>query len=137
MKMNKGLKIGLIIAVIVIVGIFTVIFKQYYDNTYVGSDYYLQVPSNQDTIIDEWQSGSYTIKGKKYKFTAYNENGEGKIVKIDITDDNKAIESEEQLLQPNTYIKVNTSKNRVISWEIVQEQDIPEAALKYINENHK
>ena len=127
--MNKGLKIGLIIAGIVIIGIFTIIFKQYYDDTYVGSDYYLQVPSNQDTTIDEWQSGNYTIRGKKYEFTAYNENGEEKIVKFAITDNNKAIESEEQLLQPNTYIKVNASKNRVITWGIIEEQDIPKTIL--------
>ena len=134
--MNKRLKIGLIIAGIVIVGIFTVILKQYYDNTYVGSDYYLQVPSNQDTTIDEWQSNNYTIRGKQYKFMAYNENGEEKIVDFDITDDSKAIESKEQLLQPNTYIKVNASKNRVITWKIVQKQDIPDTVLNVINEKH-
>jgi len=134
--MNKVLKIGLIIAGIIIVGIFTVIFKQYYDNTYVGIDYYLQVPSNQDTTIDEWQSSNYAIRGKQYKFTAYNENGEEKIVEFNITDDSKAIESEEQLLQPNTYIKVNASKNRVITWEIIQEQDIPKTILNVIKEEH-
>lgn len=129
--MKKGLKKGLIIIGIVLALVFVVIFKIYYDNTYVGIDYYLQVPSNQDTTIDEWESGSYTIRGKKYKFTAYNENDESKTVEFSITDDRKDLK-ESDLLQPNTYIKVNASKNRVLQWSIVQEKDISEKILKKI-----
>ena len=131
--MNKGLKIGLIILGVIIVGFITVQFKTYYNNTYVGSDYYVKVPSDQDTTIEEWKGGQYDLKGRRYKFTAYNENGEARVVEFDIYD----VESEENLLQPNTYLKVNSSKNRVISWKTTKKQDIPEAALKYINENHK
>jgi uncharacterized protein (TIGR01655 family) len=135
--MNKGLKIGLIIGAVLVIGVLVVKGKEYYDNTYAGSDYYLQVPSDQDTTIDEWQGGQYTIKGKRYKFTAYNEKGESRTVEFDITDSGNNDITEEQLLKPDTHVKVNASKNRVIGWEIVAEQDIPETALKLINENHK
>ena len=116
---------------IVIVGFFVVKAKQYYDNTYVGSDYYLQVPANQSITVDTWESGGYTIRGKQYKFTAYNENGEEKIVEFSITDDGKKDTTTDiLLLEPNTYIKVNASKNRVISWKIINKKDVPEKALK-------
>lgn len=128
--MSKGLKIGLIVIAIIIVGFLVVKLKQYYDNTYVGTDYYLQVPSDQDMTVDIWESNGYTIKGKKYKFTAYNESGDEKIVEFAVTDDGKTEIKEGDLLQPNTYIKVNASKNRVISWKVIKEQDVPKDVLK-------
>ncbi|MCL2860182.1 MAG: YxeA family protein [Oscillospiraceae bacterium] len=134
--MNKGLKIGLIILGVIILVVLVIIFKQYYDNTYVGSYYYVQVPSNQDTTIEEWNDaskGTVMVKGKQYQFTAYNENGEARVVEFSI----RNVENEASLLQPNTYLKVNASKNRVIGWQIVQRQDVPEAALKYVEENHQ
>jgi uncharacterized protein (TIGR01655 family) len=135
--MNKGFKIIILILVIALVVFGIIKFKQYYNDTYVGSFYYTQTPSDQDTSIEERKEGAYQIRGKDYEFTAYNENGENKLVKFSIIDNIREIESEEQLLQPNTYLKINASKNRVINWEIVEEQEIPEVVLKYIEENHK
>lgn len=135
--MNKGLKVSLAILGIIIIGFIAVQCKKYYEDTYVGSDYYLQVPSDQDTTIEEWQGGQYTIRGRRYKLTAYNKNGEFTIAEFSITDASNTGITEEQLLQPNTYIKVNASKNRVISWGVVKEQEIPQKALDFINEDHK
>ena len=135
--MSKILKIILIALAIIAISFVSIRAKEYYDETYVGADYYMRVPSDQDTTIEEWRSGNYDIKGRKYEFTAYNEKGEPKVVKFSITDDAEKITSEDQLLQPNAYIKVNASQKRVISWSIVEEKDVPKSALKFVIENHK
>ena len=136
--MKKGVKIALALVAVAIAGYVVMIAKTYYENTYVGRDYYLQVPADQSTTIDEWQDGGgkYTIRGKQYKFTAFNENGEEKIVEFNIMDNIKPIEKESQLLQPNAYVKVSASKNRVINWKIVEEQMVPTSILEYIKTNH-
>ena len=107
------------------------VIKQYYDNTYVGYNYYLKVPSDQDITLEQWQSGSYIITGRQYSFDVYNEKGKSKTIRFSINDNQGEI-TEEDLLQPHTYVLVNTSKNRVIYWNRVTAEEIPKEVLRII-----
>ncbi|WP_461246819.1 YxeA family protein [Treponema sp. R6D11] len=130
-------KVILIVLAILAVGFVAIKGKQYYDNTYIGKDYYLQIPADQSTKMDTWESGGFTIKGKRYEYTAYNEQGETNLAFFSVTDDEDRNITEKNLLKPNTYIKVNASKARTLTWRIVQEGDVPPAALEYIKQNRK
>jgi uncharacterized protein (TIGR01655 family) len=133
--MKTVLKI--IIGLVIVAAIGFTAFKgnEYYENRYVGHDYWAQIPSNQSTELDDIMddNGRFFSKGKRYELTAYNEKGESKPAAWTVTT-SKA----EELYWPNTFLKIRISKdNIVIGKEIVEQHAMPEAALKYVMENHK
>lgn len=135
--MNKSLKIGIIVVIIALIGFMVIKAKNYYDSTYVGNDYYLKVPANQDTKVEEWNDATgkvVMVKGKRYNFSAYNDKGEAKKVEFSIKSYDDTISSD-KLLQPNTYVKVSASKTRVLGWKIIKVQAIPQTALAAINKS--
>jgi len=104
--------------------------KQYYDEHYVGSDYYAMIPLGYDVtpgpIYDT--NGNEADTGTTYKMTAYNENGEARDVEFNETaGDNPA-----DYPQPGTYLKLSVSKYYVVGWGIVQESNIPGNILENI-----
>ena len=136
--MSKSLKVGLLVVGLVVVGVIAIWGRNYYNTTYVGRDYYIRVPSSQSTEIEAWLSGdTEEVRGHRYKLMAWNEDGEARIVEFDIMDNLEEITSEAQLLQPNEFLRIHASEERVISWERIAETDVPEVTLKYILESHE
>ena len=126
MKKKSRLWIVLIAVAAVIVAA-AVFGKQYYDNRYVGKDYYTVVPADYDVTPGPiyGMSGEEEATGVNYKLTAYDENGESKIVEFSVTGDSGAP-------QPGTYLKINASKQLVVGWGETEESSIPAGALEKI-----
>ena len=103
--------------------------KQYYDDRYVGADYYTMVPLDYDMTPDTMynMNGGVVGSGKWYKLTAYNEQGEAKEVEFKVMGEDSA-----SYPPPGTYLYVQASKQLVVSWSVISEQDVPAGALAKI-----
>ena len=103
--------------------------KQYYEDRYVGSDYYVMVPLNYD-ITPEMvysNSGEEIGLGKTYDLTAYNELGEKKEVNFLVLGDDQA-----RYPQPGAFLLVKASKQIVLSWSVTEKSAVPQKALTQI-----
>ncbi|CAM4270492.1 YxeA family protein [Erysipelothrix inopinata] len=124
---NGGKIVAAVLVVLVIFGSIKV--KQYYDDRYVGSDYYTRVPADQSTdpepLYDD--SGKEVDTGKEYALVSYNEKGEKRVLEFSYR-----TEDSSKLLQPVQYVKVSASKQIVVGQEVVKESDVPESVLKYL-----
>ena len=133
MKKKPVFWIVLVVAVALIVAV-AVWGKQYYDNRYVGADYYAMVPPDYDmtSVAIKDMSGKEIGTGIKYKLTAYNEQGEAKTVEFNVYDPDSDLNLGEKQPQPGTYLFVSASKQIVLKWSVTNESNIPEKALEKI-----
>lgn len=122
--------IGILIVAVLFIGMAFWV-KGYYNNVYVGSaTYYTQVPLdeiNKDSCLVDAQGNILKdVPGKEYELVGYDDGGNKReiyFVKRGTAADYYA---------PGTYIKVNTSKTRTLSEEIVDEDHVPKKALEKI-----
>ena len=107
--------------------------KQYYEDRYIASDYYAMVPADFDVTPETMYSmrGEEIGLGKKYRLTAYNEQGEAKTVEFSVPGEDSA-----KYPQPGVYLYISASKQLVIDWNVIFESDIPEIALSKIKGNN-
>ena len=106
--------------------------KQYYENRYVGSDYYTMVPLDFD-ITPEMiytMNGGEAGLGKSYNLTAYNEQGESKKVEFNVMGEDST-----NYPQPGTFLLVKASKQIVLNWNVIEESNVPADALLKIKGN--
>jgi len=105
--------------------------KSYYQNHYVGSDYYAMVPLDYDVTpgMLKDMKGNDAEPGKRYTLTAYNENGEAKVVEFPVKGDDGS-----KYPQPGAYLKISASKYLVVGWGGIEESKIPALALEKIKE---
>lgn len=106
--------------------------KGYYNDRYVASEtYFTQVPldevNEESWLVDA--DGVKKEKGKEYYLIGYNEAGAEREVTFTQTGD------AENYYAPGTYIKVSMSKTITVGIEVVQETDVPQAALEKISAN--
>ncbi|CAM2849946.1 YxeA family protein [Erysipelothrix tonsillarum] len=102
---------------------------QYYQDRYVGSDYYLRVPLDTPTEIETLYDAAHKAvsEGRKYNLIAYNEKGETTDVQFSVE-----AKKPESLLQPGSYMHIIKSKQIVVKSQIILEKDVPEKVLQYI-----
>jgi uncharacterized protein (TIGR01655 family) len=116
-----------IIAVLVIALVAAVVLwgKQYYEDRYVGSDYYAMIPIDFDVTPETIysMSGEDVGLGRNYKLTAYNEQGEAKTVEFTVFAENG------NFPRPGAFLHVSASRQIVIRWNVIAESDIPEKVL--------
>ena len=107
--------------------------KQYYEDRYISSDYYAMVPVDFDVTPEAMysMSGEEIGLGKKYRLTAYNEQGEAKTVEFSVPGEDST-----KYPQPGTYLYIAASKQLVTYWDVTSESDIPEKALSEITGNN-
>lgn len=104
--------------------------KGYYNDRYVVSDYYYTQIPEDEMNEDSWlldSDGAKQVKGKEYELVAYNAQGEEREVYFTKTG------SAEDYYAPGTYIQVSTSKTLVAGVAVVNEEDVPPAALEQID----
>ena len=131
MKKNKLVKWIVIALAVILIAPIAVWGRQYYNDRYVGTDYYTMIPLDYDVTPETIYSmnGEEVGPGVKYKLTAYNEQGESRIVEFTVYEDSGKIQP------PGTYLWVSASKQIVVNWGVTEESKIPEKALEKIEEN--
>ncbi|MDR2336658.1 MAG: YxeA family protein [Candidatus Nomurabacteria bacterium] len=127
--MKKAVIVIAILAAAVTLG---VIGKQYYDNRYVGKDYYAMVPLDYDVAPEVIYSdkGEELGQGKEYALVVYNNKGEAKSVKWVIRTEDGG------LPQRGSFLLVKASEQIVTGWSVIKEDQIPIEALKKIKSNN-
>lgn len=118
-------------AVVVLVVGGAVWLKQYYDNTYVVDDnYYTIVPLDYDYTPEISRDSNGRARGyeKEYILTCYNADGKERELAF------RAFLEFQELYPPGTYVKVSVSKTTVLRQNALAETDVPEAALRKIQE---
>jgi uncharacterized protein (TIGR01655 family) len=124
--MKTAVKIILAVAAVAIVVVIVVWFKGYYDNRYVGSDYYTQVPATYNITPQSLKddSGEVYAKGVEYDLTAYDADGQPKSVSFRVESGEKAFP------KPGQYLCVKASTTLTLGWSVVSRSDVPVGALE-------
>lgn len=127
---KKNIIIIITIIAIAFIGFLGVKGKEYYEDRYVGSDYYTQIPADQDMtpepILD--REGVKQAEGKNYTLMAYDKEGNEKKVEFSVM-------NPDNLLKPNTFLRVSASKQTVVNTTIIDQSEVPEKALEKIQKN--
>jgi len=133
MKNNKLIKWGIIALSVVLIAAGAVWGRQYYNDRYVGTEYYTIVPFEYDVTPKTMYSanGEDVGLGVEYILTAYDEQGESKTVEFTVHEDRG------NTPQPGTYLLVSASKQIVVNWSVTEKSKIPVKALEKINEQLK
>jgi len=113
--------------------------KQYYEARYVGEDYYVMVPLDYDMESKPIYSmaGNELGRGIVYNLTANNEQGDSQTISFTVFNSNSSGSRGEIQPQPGTYLWISARKQIVLRWKAVDENDIPEKALKMIKEGYQ
>lgn len=131
--MKKKPILWIIVAVVIAVVIGAAIWgRDYYMDRYVGSDYYTRVPLDHDMTpqpIYDMKGEPVGEEGVPLKLMACNENGESRLVEFTVRLD------VDPLPEPGTYLRVAASEQIVVDWGMIEESDVPAAALQQINGN--
>lgn len=126
--MNSITKKIILILLVIGLGFGVVSGRNYYNERYVGKNYYLQVPEDQDTKLDKLldNNGKVVDKGKEYRLIGFDKDGNKRELDIIIRG------KEEDLLQPGEYLRVEASKQIVLGQERIGRDEVPKKALEKI-----
>ena len=129
MKLKKFIFVFVLIIVAELIATVVICGKQYYNDRYVGADYYAMVPLDYDMAPDTMynMNGGVVGTGKWYRLTAYNEKGEAKEIEFKVMGEIGANHP-----QPGTILHVKASKQLVVGWNIIEERDTPENVIPLI-----
>jgi uncharacterized protein (TIGR01655 family) len=126
--MKTVIKIVVAVAVLAVVAGGVAFGKDYYENRYVGSTYYAQVPEDMTysllDIVDD--GGEVFDKGYTFELVAYDEQGDRREVEIRIYDDSV------QPPAPGSYMQLELSKTLVLNWQPVAKADVPATVMGYM-----
>lgn len=117
-------KYRVILSTVIVLLFGFIVFKgvDYYQDRYVGSDYYFRVPEDVgmeiETIYDI--NGKAVDYGKNYNFKVINVNGELKDVQFTFY-----TQDQSKLLQPGEYVKVEASNQISLGEEVVNKEAVP------------
>jgi len=127
-KRKLGLWITLAVVVLIVIG-GAVWAKGYYEDHYVGSDYYTVIPEGYDLTPEPLRdkNGNVMEFGKEFRLTGYDAQGGAKDVDFTVKGDESS-----DFPQPGTYLKVVASKYLVNGWSVIDESSVPDKALEQI-----
>lgn len=129
--MSKSAKwvMGLIIVSIVGVGAYYA--GNYYNDRYVGEDYYTKIPSNTNLELEDIkdQEGVVQATGYEYKLAGYNTQLQKRTLEF-----SQHATKVEDLYQPGTYLKISVSKQIVLSEEVVNASAVPTQILELLQD---
>lgn len=128
--MKKVILIVVAAVLIVLVGAGAMWGKKYYEEHYVGTDYYTMVPMNYDITpeMQYSQSGKEVGLGKLYELTAYSPEGEAKEIWFYVRGDDSS-----EYPQPGAFLCVKASKYLVNGWGICDKGSVPDKALAQLS----
>jgi len=105
----------------------------YYNQRYVGADYWAQVPATQDTTLVESISDSgqaMGVYGVTYVLTAFNEAGESRQVDFVYHADDEA-----SVPLPGDYLWISASPTIVVRQHVVATSEVPANVREQIAAN--
>ena len=137
MKTKKRGKTLVVVFSVVAVALVAIVIlgRQYYQDRYVGTDYYTMVPLDYDVTPEPMysSSGEEMGKGKEYKLTIFNEKGEKRQVTFNVYAPGSGLAAERELPNPGEYLFVKASKQVVNSWKVIGKTEVPEKVLALID----
>lgn len=123
----------LIVSVAVVIGLAVAVLwgRNYYQDRYVGNDYYAMVPQDFDLTPEPLYDNQGVAQdvGKSYRLTAYDDQGEPKVVEFEVYGEDSA-----NYPQPGEYLSVSASRQIVLGQEVIPESAVPEEALQKLEE---
>ncbi|MCL1879688.1 MAG: YxeA family protein [Actinomycetia bacterium] len=128
--MTKKPGFWIVVGVVVVLVVAAAVWgKQYYENRYVGRDYYAMVPLSYDITPQMMHDsgGAEVGLGKTFDLKAYNEHGEEKDISFIVVGDDVA-----RYPQQGAFLLVNASNQIVLNWSLIDKGSIPAAALAKI-----
>jgi len=128
--MRKKPVFWIVVALVAVLVITVVLWgRQYYNDRYVGSDYYAMVPLDYDITPETIYSmkGADMGLGKLYELTAYNEQGENKAIWFSVMGEDMS-----KYPKPGTFLYVKASKQLVVGWNVIEEGKVPVKVLDLI-----
>jgi uncharacterized protein (TIGR01655 family) len=134
---NKKIFIGVavLVAAILIIAV-AIAGRRYYQNRYVGSEYYTMIPADYD-VSPETIYGADGVDmglGKEYTLRAYDEAGQAKDVSFNVYAPGGTIASSAELPKPGEFLKLNASRDLVLNWHVIDESQVPATALSKIKQ---
>ncbi|AUI71341.1 YxeA family protein [Companilactobacillus alimentarius] len=122
--MSKRVKISLITIIILLIPIIG--YQFWYVPNFTGDDYYTYISNSYKEIIEKDDSGA-NMKEYYYQQKSYDKEGNEKLLKFNSTIGRP--------IKANNYLKVtyNPKHKRVLSWEKVQKDNIPQKSIDKIS----
>jgi len=127
-------KIIISVIIIAIVAVVAIWGRQYYEARYVGADYYTMIPLDYDLTPEPLysMSGEEVGIGVNFNLTAYNEQGEAKIVKFTVNSPESAGYRGQTMPKQGDFLLVKASQQIVLGWNIIDEAGVPAGALNQL-----
>jgi len=126
-KITTGIVIVIAAAVLIIAAVWV---KNYYEDRYVGEDYYAVVPLGLEITLvpqKDMDGREIGVNGFDYSLTAYNEQGEARKAEFTVTGDDLS-----KYPQAGAFLKIKASKTLVVGWSFVKESEVPQKALEML-----
>ncbi|QIK69486.1 YxeA family protein [Erysipelothrix sp. HDW6C] len=122
----KRTKIMVGVAFVAVLAVVAFPAYQYYQNRYVGSEYFARVPLDFNTepvaITDD--RGAFFANGVSYQLDGYNEKGEHRVLEFTVYGDKAS-----EMYEPGAYLSISASKQIVVGQSEVKDTDIPPTVL--------
>ncbi|NLB90109.1 MAG: YxeA family protein [Clostridiales bacterium] len=128
--MKKIILLIVIILAIVLIGFLATKGRTYYQNRYVGEEFYAKVPMNISVELEEslGDDGYSLGTGKRYQLTAYNQEGQAREA-----DFFRYTSDPAELLQPGGYVKFTLSEVLVLKHAAIDKEEVPEKVLAILD----
>lgn len=104
--------------------------RNYYQARYVGSDYWAQVPADQNmTLVQQRNSAGEPVPGYqvRYRLTAFNEAGDQRTLEFDSRGDDVSA-----MPQPGDFVWISASKQLVVRQRVVPQSEVAANVLNLI-----
>ncbi|MCL1797638.1 MAG: hypothetical protein FWG24_04930 [Eggerthellaceae bacterium] len=119
---------------LVLLSAFALVAKQYYNDHYVGSDYYAMIPTDYDVSPQAIPDGNIDMgPGVEFELPAYNEEGEVAVLSFRVFSPESDFYHGDDMPQPGDYLLIKASKHLVVGWDFVEENKIPIPVLSRIS----
>jgi uncharacterized protein (TIGR01655 family) len=128
-KFKRPLLAVLVVAAIALIAASAVWGRQYYEDRYVASDYYAQIPADfsaKPRMLLDMNGNIAGMEGVDYELTAFDADGQSRLLCFTVREGL-------DYPQASTYVRVQASPQLVTGWEIIDRTEVPQSVLDRID----